>query len=169
MTTSFDNIPNSKLNVLFEKFVRKLEKYTNNTNNKTPTSDSKTIIKDFLKTENCFYQGVELIMHGIVVAAVKLSVESSVESLVSRYAKHFNKSRQITESNAQEEMMISENGPNLAHADKLIKKSLDEYFKQYNKLQNGRWRLVVSNKIKSESKTVERLQTEESKLSFMQI
>ena len=118
MTTS-DNICDSELRETFEKFLHKLEEYAGESD-KSINQDSKTIIKDFLRTDNCLYKGIELIMHAILVAAVKLSVESSVESLVSRYEKHFNKSRQLTESNAKEEMLISENGPNLAHAGKKL-------------------------------------------------
>ena len=52
-------------------------------------------------------------MHSICCAAIKVSVESNVESLVSRYETHFDKSRQLSEESAMEEMMIAENGPTL--------------------------------------------------------
>ena len=52
-------------------------------------------------------------MHSICCAAIKVSVESNVESLVSRYETHFDKSRQLFEEFAMEEMMIAENGPTL--------------------------------------------------------
>ena len=42
---------------------------------------------------------------------VKYSVESSVESLISRYEVHFDKSRQLSEEKAHMEMFVSENGP----------------------------------------------------------
>ena len=43
-------------------------------------------------------------MQGILCAAIKVSIESVVESLVSRFEKHFHKSRQLKEENALNEM-----------------------------------------------------------------
>ena len=56
-------------------------------------------------------------MHVICTAAIKVSVESDVESLVSRYETHFDKSQQLTKNAALEEIMIAENDPNLVHLD----------------------------------------------------
>ena len=51
--------------------------------------DSKDIIKDFLDRDIKLYNGVKITVHCICAAAIKISVESDVESLVSRYEKHF--------------------------------------------------------------------------------
>ena len=59
--------------------------------------------------EKGLYNGVEVVMHSICCAAIKVSVESNVESLVSRYETHFDKSRQLSEESAMKEMMIAEN------------------------------------------------------------
>ena len=49
-------------------------------------------------------------MHCLSTVAVKYSVESSVESLISRYETHFDRKRQLTEENAHQEMVIAEVG-----------------------------------------------------------
>ena len=72
---------------------------------------SMKILEDFLNTDMKLFEGLEITMQGILCAAVKISVESVVESLVSRYEKHFDKSRKLTEENALDEMEISANGP----------------------------------------------------------
>ena len=56
---------------------------------------SSRIIKDFLSTELNLYNGVGLSIQGILCAAVEVSVESVVESLVSRYEVHFDKAKQL--------------------------------------------------------------------------
>ena len=56
--------------------------------------DSKTVIKDFMKSDDKLYLGNEVIIHCLLALAVKYSVESSVEGL-SRYEVHFDKSRQL--------------------------------------------------------------------------
>ena len=53
----------------------------------------------------------------ICAAAVKVSVESDVESLVSRYEKHLKVDRQLEEEAAEEEMEISD--PSLPKLTKL--------------------------------------------------
>ena len=69
-------------------------------------------------------------MHCILAAAVKVSVESVVESLVSRYTNHLTSVRQGTEEeHALGEMIIAENGPELQHADLVVEKSMNEYWK----------------------------------------
>jgi len=74
---------------------------------------------------------VELIIHCISVAAVNISVESVVESLVSRYENHLTPTRQgIEKDHAREEMIISENGPLLQHADSIIDAAMGEYWKE---------------------------------------
>ena len=47
----------------------------------------------------------------LCAAAVKISVESDVESFVSRYEKHFKADRQLGKDTAKFEMEIAENGP----------------------------------------------------------
>ena len=75
-------------------------------------------------------------MHCICVESVKISVESVVESLVSKYEKHFDSSRQPTEEHAVDEMIILENGPLLHQADNVIEKAMRKYWK------NGEWHFI---------------------------
>ena len=67
---------------------------------------------------SCVVPGIEITLQSICAAAVKVSVESDVESLVSMYKKHLKVERQMDEERAEEEMEIAENGPILAKADK---------------------------------------------------
>ena len=104
-------------------------------------------------------------MHAICAAAVKVSVESDVESLLSRYEKHLKADRQMNEDNAEEEMEIAENGPLLVHADNLLNQAMNKYW------NNSEWHFI---KTKTEgllhtSKVIDRLKKEKSKLSFMDI
>ena len=69
--------------------------------------------------------------------SVKLSVESVVESLVSRYVTHFHKNRGLNEKNAMDEMEISENGPSEFRAEKLLVVAMDKYWKKETK--SGQW------------------------------
>ena len=48
---------------------------------------------------------------GRASAAVKVTVESVVESIVSRYEEHFKPSRQPTEEHSLDKMVIAEYGP----------------------------------------------------------
>ena len=90
---------------------------------------SMKILEDFLNTDMKLFEGVEITMQGILCAAVKISVESVVESLVSRYEKHFDKSRKLTEENALDEMEISGNGPQRFKADSLLETAMNSYWK----------------------------------------
>ena len=67
------------------------------------------------------FKGVELTIRIICASAVMISVESDVESLVSRYKRHFKIDRQlnVNEESAEDETEIAENGPLLVHADKI--------------------------------------------------
>ena len=98
--------------------------------------DSKSLIK-LLLTEHDLYSGVELTLQSIVASAVKISVESVVESLVSRYETHFDKKRQLKEVHALEEMEIAENGPELVHADKILTNAMEKYWHENSR--DGVW------------------------------
>ena len=90
--------------------------------------DTKEIIQTILKKENiALFRNVKVIIHLICVACVKVSVESVVESLVSRYEKHFDSSRQPTEQHSLDEMIIAENGPLLHYTDKILERAINQY------------------------------------------
>ena len=62
--------------------------------------DSKEIIQSILKNENiALYSNVKVINRLVCVACVKVSIESVVESLLSRYEKHFDSSFKYIERN----------------------------------------------------------------------
>ena len=73
-----------------------------------------------------------LIVHCISVACVKVSVDSVVESIVSRYEKHLNSARQPSEDHALNEMIIAENGPLIHHSDKILDRAMEKYWKEHS-------------------------------------
>ena len=100
--------------------------------------NSKEIIQSILKKENiALFRNVKVIIHLICVACVKVSVESVVESLVSRYEKHFDSSRQPTEQHSLDEMIIAENGPLLHHTNEMLERAINQYCRVANR--DGKW------------------------------
>ena len=137
LTSTLNDIQDEQLECAFNRFLKRLQE----AQAEKSDASSKEIIKMFL-AESKLYTDVEVIMQCICTAAVKVSVESSVESLVSRFESHFGKDRQLSEENSLEEMLIAENGPILVHADPIIKRSLDSYFKEHNPNHDGAWHFV---------------------------
>ena len=127
LTNSLEAIPDNEVKENFLKFLKALENHTKHFNEKD--LDSKSIIKDFLY-ESKLFTGIELTLHSITTAAVKISVESVVESLVSRYETHFDTNRQFKEIHALDEMIIAENGPDIVHADKLLRSAMAKHCKE---------------------------------------
>ena len=76
------------------------------------------------RKENELNLGKESIIHCLLAMAVKYSLESIVESLISRYQVHFDKSHQLGEEKAHMEMFMSMNGPVLVRADPLLKRAM---------------------------------------------
>ena len=110
-------------------------------------------------------------VQSICASAVKISVESDVESLVSRYEKHFKIDRQLDETQAEHEMEISENGPLISHADKLLNKAMNSYWKTHGGV-GGEWHFTRKGTDKSsffQSKVLDRLKKEPSRLHFMDL
>jgi len=64
------------------------------------------------------------------------------------------------------EMNIAVNGPNIAHADHILEKSLNIYFRHH---KNGKWHFTMDqSKMKySTSKLVDSKKSKSSKLSFV--
>ena len=152
----------------YKMFVSKLENYM--IGKKVKDLKSHDIIKDFLLTKLQLYEGIEITMQGICCAVVKISVESVVESLVSRYEVHFDKTRQLMEEHALQEMEIAENGPILARADSVIESAMNAYWN--DSTDKGLWHFIRSeHDIASfgdqEGKTITRLKKEKSRFPFM--
>ena len=91
LTNSVDNIPNEKLEDAFTKFLKSFEQYIEGKG--IDKIDSKQVLRDYLNTESKLYVGNEIIIHCLLSDAVKYSVESSVESLISCYDVHFGPGR----------------------------------------------------------------------------
>ena len=89
---------------------------------------SMSVLQDFLKPDLKLFDGVEAVLHGVCCAAVKVSVESVVESLVSRCESHFNKNRSLDEINAMDEMLIAENGATIFKANSVLSAAMTNYW-----------------------------------------
>ena len=133
ITDTLHEIPEDILRENFRTLIKALETHLQS---KQQQTSSKELIKDFLNSEKNLYKGVEVTLQAVCAAAVKVSVESDVESLVSRYEKHLKADRQMNEDNAEEEMEIAENGPLLVHADNLLNKAMNKYW------NNSEWHFI---------------------------
>ena len=166
LTSSLEDIPDHEVKENFFKFIKVLEIHTKHFNEKE--LDSKNIIKDFLY-ESKLFTGIELTLHSIITASIKTSVESVVESLVSRYETHFDAKRQLKEIHALDEMIIAENGPDLVHADNLLRSAMDKYWKE--KSQDGSWHFCHRSEdirtFSNNSKVIQKLLNVKSKFPFM--
>ena len=88
---------------------------------------------------------------------------------MSRYENHFTSSPQGTEEHALEEIIIAENGPLLQHADPILEKAMENYWKSGEK--DGEWHFIRrSQDIRSytgdSSKVVGRMSYNISKLPY---
>ena len=118
-----------------------------------------------MRSDDKLYLGNKLIIDCLLAIAVKYAVESSVESLKSRYEVHFDKSHQLGEEKAHMEMFV------LVRADPLLKRAMDKLFKDKNPSGDGRWHMYHSDTTRfyaqDDSRTMRRLKKEKSKLSFV--
>ena len=105
ITATVDEIPDNEIKENYKAFLFKLERYLEGKSIRKITSIS--ILKDFISSKLRLFEGIELTIQALMCASVKVSVESVVESLVSRYETHFHKKRGLNEKNAMDEMEIS--------------------------------------------------------------
>ena len=165
-------IPSDDIVRCYKRFLLKLESFFRNMDMKK--LNSMAIVKLIL-TNYVLYQDVEVIVHCICNAAVKVSVESVIETLVSRYEEHFDSSCQLTEEHALEEMQISENGPLLQHSDTLLRlldRAMTKYWRSKN--DQGHWHFIwktddIRQYMGGSSKVLGKMFDEKSKLSFMDV
>ena len=135
ITGSVATVDDGDLMIHYRLFVANLETLFIKSCKKFDPSilDSKEIIQSILKKENiALFRNVKVIIHLICVACVKVSVESVVESLVSRYEKHFDSSRQPTKQHSLDEIIIAENEPLLHHTDKILERAMHQYWRVAN-------------------------------------
>ena len=104
ITASLDDIPDNEITENYKRFLNKLELYIQEKRIKKMNSIS--ILKDFISSKSNLFEGNGLTIGTLVCALVKVSVESVVEWLVSRYENHFHKNRVLDELNALDEMEI---------------------------------------------------------------
>ena len=103
------------------RFLKKVENFTNDISiEDLQKMDLKILIKQFANNQNCFI-GLERIMHSVFVSSIKVSVKSVAESMISKYALHFNKIRNMDENKVHNEMMIDCNGPEIGECDDILK------------------------------------------------
>ena len=137
-------------------------------------TDPKDIVKLFLDPENGLFNEIEMIMQAISVCCIKVSCESVLESLVSIFENHYDVRRNMNEKSTSEEFMIAINGPNLSHADAVIKEAMNSY---WNSRQSGQgtwhfFRTTALEQLKDHtggSRVLQRMLNKPSKLPFMDI
>ena len=123
------DVPKDELKQQFKGFVSRLEDITHEYSiQELKELDSKILIKQFFDPNKELFVDIEMVLHAIAVASVKLSCESILESFVSQYENHFDEHINVSEETANEEFLIARNGPNLAHADGVISEALDVYW-----------------------------------------
>ena len=169
MTSSVGDISDVDILENFKKLVGVLERMTSGKDLERVTSLS--LLKELLSSDNNLSEGIELSLHCICCAAVKVSVESIVESMISVYENHFDSKRQLTEEHALEEMQIAQSEPQLVKADLLLKAAMDRYWK--SKAGTNAWHFVrrgtdVRDFCSNQSKVVSRELRQASKLPFME-
>ena len=91
-------------------------------------SDSKDFIQSFASSEKLF-EGIELVMQATFVAAIKTSVESIAEAVISIFNQHNSDNRKLSEENLNDEMFVAWNGPEIGECDEILKNALDLHFK----------------------------------------
>ena len=122
---SLREVKSEELENQFSKFLDRLyTEFKDKTLVDVKEADSKQIIKTFMRTP-ALYREIEMVLQATVIGAIKISVESVAESIISKYALHNSKIRKLNDSTANDEMFIAVNGPELGEADALLAKALD--------------------------------------------
>ena len=174
ITGTIKSISDCDLAMIFREFVTLLEVYfiRPQGNSFDPSKlDNKKLIQNLLEREmSSQFATCKLILHCLSAACVKVSVESVVESIVSKYENHFDSSRQPSEDHALSEMVIAENGPLLHQAEGILENSMNCYWKENS--TNGKWHFLrTSDDIRGytggASKVIGKLMDRKSKLPFM--
>ena len=153
MVRSLRNIPSSIITNQFKIFIQRLHEETKNmTNDQIKKTDSKELIKRFLKTDLYLYKDIEMIMAAAVVGCIKLGLESIAESMISKYNIHSSYIRPISDDSVHNEMVIDCNGPSINEADDVLSEAASYYFSQ-QKSKND-WNFVTNNNINGRHGTV---------------
>ena len=133
ITGTIKTISDKDLRSSYREFIILVESKIIKPAGKSPKWENKELIKSLLVEDKSN-------IHIIASAAVKLSVECVVKSIVSRYEDHFKPSRQPTEEHSLDEMVIAENGPYLHHADSILESAMDMYLSENT--ESGNWHFL---------------------------
>jgi hypothetical protein len=93
---------------------------------------------------------------------IKISVESVAESVISVYNQHNSNIRNIGEENANNELFVVYNGPEIGEADEMLKEALDL---QVSKSRLG-WHFTTNTLFKSVGPTVEKILKNKNKFNI---
>ena len=112
----------------YSKFLERIEdQVRTKSNEQIENVNSKDLIKTFMKDPK-LYKENEMVMDSTLVAAVKVSVESIADSIISKYSIHNSKLRSISDETANNEMFIAVNGPKIGEVDETLKKAFNLKF-----------------------------------------
>ena len=148
---SVKSVEEDEIQSQFYVFLKRLEIVTKaDTNEILDKKDPKELIKLFSSSPQ-LYEGIELLMRATYEACIKISVESvgDSESIISIYNQHQSKIRNISEDNANDELLISFNGPEVGEADNILKQALDLHFAKYGK----GWHFTTNSPFKTSGAT----------------
>ena len=153
----------------YRQFVRNLEDLLAMEN--SSEFSSMKLLQLMLETAGERYVDCESIMDILTRAAVTKSVESVVESWISVLEYHANKRRQLGDDRIHDEMHLAINGPEPAHSDPLVQKSMKAYWEEAKHDKNrSDWHFIRhSENIISYtvSKVIDQLRNAPENLPFM--
>jgi hypothetical protein len=126
---SLNNVTDNEIQRQYRQFLKTLEELTKDYSFvQLNVTDPKDILKQLFDPDRALYNNIEMVMQAISVCCVKVSCESGLESLVSIFENHFDARRNMNEDSTAQEFMIAVNGPNLSHADSVIKDAMNSYW-----------------------------------------
>ena len=124
------DLPENALEKQYTEFLRLEERLTVKYKiEELETLDAKELIKNFFDPVGKLFTGIEMAMQAIAVSAVKLSCESTLESMVLKYEHHFNSQRNMAENNINNAFFVAVYRPSLGHCESVIKVAMDRYWK----------------------------------------
>ena len=123
-------MPENALEKQYTEFLRLEERLTVKYKiEELETLDAKELIKNFFDPVGKLFTGIEMAMQAIAVSAVKLSCESTLESMVLKYEHHFNSQRNMAENNINNAFFVAVYRPSLGHCESVITVAMDRYWK----------------------------------------
>ena len=109
-------------------FLKRLEVETNmKTLDALIKTDSKDLITLFSSSPN-LHEEIELVMQATYVRAIKTSVESIAESMISVFNNHNSDIRPVGDAILNDEMFVTWNGPEMGECDTILRKALEVHF-----------------------------------------